>query len=548
MNDKDFDQIFSDKLNEVSEFSGADDNWQKLNFRLDLVPPVPVLPAPPVPTIGWHQGWLYAAMSALAVGNVWLWLQMRDVNRQNEALQKAVATVQANRKDTVYRIDTVYQKVYLIDNQSNSENSRTLTPAEYAALSANRVSQNRVSDAASSQSMESQNLKNQVTIEDKKQQNIDNAHLNRSAKSANIHNNTIAAGSKAIHSIKNVDKIVLNENNSTKSVDKVAANDILNGNPVTKSVDKAVSSNVSNENNSTKSIENTVLATLSKDKKSIENPTSNVVVATDVANSSTPSNTDLATFKAVDASEVQNKILNKTDLLLLPLDSKPLLPIEALEKSVESITVARTMQPIKVKKQHNIFSKLGMPEVNIGIIGAVGRSGKYKTEGWGIGTDIGLSRNWSIVASAEKHEATFEMRDRNKRFHLPNEPAGVPRDRQLMELEGKFKDFRLSLGAKYVFLTHKKFRPYVLAQHVLKIAPPSFVAFKYEKPSGEKEEYFERIEPKSFANIWQVGAGMTGDFNNRVSWNAGLNYMFDFNAANHNINPFTLRAGVYYRL
>ncbi|MEN9612008.1 MAG: hypothetical protein RLZZ628_2822, partial [Bacteroidota bacterium] len=27
MNDKDFDQIFSDKLNEESVFSGADENW-----------------------------------------------------------------------------------------------------------------------------------------------------------------------------------------------------------------------------------------------------------------------------------------------------------------------------------------------------------------------------------------------------------------------------------------------------------------------------------------------------------------------------------------
>jgi hypothetical protein len=541
MNDKDFDQIFSDKLNEVSEFSGADDNWQKLNFRLDLVPPVPapVLPAPPAPRIGWQQGWMYAAMSALTVGNIWLWLQMRDVNRQNEALQKAVAAVQTNRKDTVYRIDTIYQKVYLIDNQSNSELLKSVTPAEYAALSANRVSPNRASDAASSNSIESKNLKNRLSIEDKKQQNIDNSDLNRSAKASN---NTIASGLKSFNTTKKVENVassnISNENNATKSIENVASSNVSNKNNTTKSIESKIETPISNHNDIAKSNPNTLLTPTSNNA---DNAPSN----TFTANASTH---DLAIPKAADGTNEQNNILNKANFVLLPLDFKPLLPVESLEKEQESMSIAGSIQPIKVKKRHNIFPKLSMTEVNIGFVGTVARSGKYKTNGFGIGTDIGLSRNWSVIASAEKHEAHFEMGDRNGRFHLPNEPLGVPRDRRLMELEGNFRDLRLSLGAKYVFLTHKKFRPYVLAQHVWKKAPPSFVAFKYEKPGGDKEEYFEPIERKSFANIWQAGAGITGDINNRFSSYAGLNYMFDFNKANHNTNPVTLRAGIYYRL
>ena len=337
--------------------------------------------------------------------------------------------------------------------------------------------------------------------------------MNGSDKPANAYNNVITENSKTV--------------NPTKSVDKV----------------------VSTENNFSKQTEHGIVTTVSKDIKKVDNST--LIIGTTngtTTNTATPSIADLTPSKMVDAAEIQNNILDKTNLLLLPLATKPLLPIETLEKEHESIRIAGTIKPIKVRKQYNIFSKMSMPEVNIGIVGSVGRLGKYETEGFGIGTDIGLSRNWSIVASAEKHDAHFEMKDKNKRFHLPNEPPGVPRDRQLMELEGVFKDFRLSLGAKYVFLTHKKFRPYVLAQHVWKKAPPSFVAFKYEKPNGDKEDFLERLESKSFANIWQVGTGMTGDFNNRLSWNAGLNYMFDFNATNHNTNPLTLRAGVYYRL
>jgi hypothetical protein len=554
MNDKDFDQIFSDKLNEVSEFSGADDNWQKLKFRLDLAPPVPapVLPAPPAPKIGWQQGWMYAAMSALAVGNVWLWLQMRDVNRQNEALQKAVAAVQTNRKDTVYRTDTIYQKVYLIDSHSNSENLTSVTPAEYAALSAKRASQNRTSDAASSQSIESKNLKNGVSIEDKKQQNINNSDLNRSAKASN---NTIGRGSKPFNTTKNVKNVassnVSNKNDATKNIENIASSNVSNKNDATKSVENIASSNFSNKNNATKSIENKVGTPISNHSdiaKSDPNPTltpisnnaDNSPSNTFVANAPTP---DLATPKADDRTNEQNNILNKTDLVLLPLDLKPLLPVEPLEKEQESMSIAGTIQPIKVKRQYKIFPKLSMPEVNIGLVFA-GMPGKHQTNGFGIGTDIGLSRNWSVIASLEKHEAHFNMGRRDERFEPPPPRPGF----EFTHLEGEFKDFRLCVGTKYVFLTSKKFRPYVLAQHVWKKAPPSFVAFKYQKPTGETDELPQTIESKSFANIWQTGAGVTGDFNNRFSWNAGLNYMFDFNKANHNTNPFTLRAGIYYRL
>jgi hypothetical protein len=530
MNDKDFDQIFSDKLNEESAFSGADDNWQKLNFRLDLVAPVPapVLPAPPAPMIGLHQGWLYAAMSALAVGNVWLWLQMRDVNRQNEALQKVVAVVQTNRKDTVYRIDTIYQKVYLIDNHSNSENLTAVTPAEYAALSAKRVLQNQVSNVASSKSIESKNLKNQVSIEDKKQQIIEKAPLNRSDKVANALNNTIATDSKTLNVTKSGKKVVLNNVSNENKVSKQVENDVANGSDITK-------------NGNT-----TAVTTVSKDTKSVDNPTPNAFVANGTTNSTTPSMTDLANPKTVDANEVQNKILNKADLLLLPLESKPLVAIEVPEKESESIHVAGTMQPIKVKKQHNIFPKMSMPEVNIGIVVA-GMPGKHKTNGFGIGTDIGLSRNWSVIASVEKHEAHFDMGHRDEKFHLPPPPI-VPVGHRLMHLEGEYRDFRLNLGAKYVFLTSKKYRPFVTAQHVWKKAPASVVAFDYEKPTGEINRYVQVVEDKSFANIWQFGAGVTGDFTNRFSWNAGLNYMFDFNKVNRNTNPLTLRASIYYRL
>jgi hypothetical protein len=528
MNDKDFDQIFSDKLNEVSAFSGVDDNWQKLNFRLDLVAPIPapVSPTPPAPTIGWQSRWMYAAMSALTVGNVWLWLQMRDVNHQNEALQKAVTTVQTNHKDTVYRIDTIYQKVYLIDNHSNSESLTTITPTEYAALSTPRVAQNRATDVASSKSLESNHLKNRIAIENKKQQNIDNSYLNSIAKASN---NTIATDSKSFKTEKKVEKGVLSnsstENNITKSVENVAA------------------SNASNSNNTTKSVENNSVAIIfnQNSAKKNDNAASNPLVTS-------AATLDLAIPKTADASESRNPILNKADLVLLPLAFKALSPIEALEKESESIQVAGIIKPIKVKKQYNIFPKWGMPEINIGIIGTASVPSKQPTSGLGLGTDIALSRHWSVIASLEKHESHFNMGHRDNRLHLPAEPPPPGPDFKFTHLEGEFKDFRVSLGAKYVFLTAKKFRPYVSAQHVWKKAPPSFVAFKYQKATGEVDELPQTIESKSFANIWQIGAGMTGDFNSRWSWNVGLNYMFDFNAVNHNTNPLTLRAGVYYRL
>jgi hypothetical protein len=469
---------------------------------------------------------MYAAMSALAVGNVWLWLQMRDVNRQNEALQKAVAAVQSNRKDTVYRIDTVYQKVYLIDNHSNSENLTTITPAEYAALSAPRVAQSRATDAASSKSFESKNLKNRIAIEDKKQQNRDNSYLNPAAKASN---NTIATNSKLLKTEKTVEKVAPSNNsignNTTKSIESVAASKVSIENNTTKSVDNNSVTNVSNQNTT----------------KSVDNAASNTVVA----NAATP---NLAIPKTVDASEIQNNILNKADLVLFPLAFKPILPIEALEKESESIQVAGIIKPIKVKKQYNIFPRLSMPEINIGIIGTASIPSKQPTNGWGLGTDIGLSRSWSVIASVEKHESHFKMGHRDNRLHLPAEPPPPAPGFEFTHLEGEYRDFRASLGIKHVFLTHKKFRPYISAQHVWKKAPPSFVAFKYRKQNGDEDELPQTIESKSFANIWQAGAGMTGDFNHRFSWNASLNYMFDFNAVNHNTNPLTLRAGVYYRL
>jgi hypothetical protein len=543
MNDKDFDQIFSDKLNEESVFSGADENWQKLNFRLDLVPPAPVLPAPPTPTIGWHPSWVYAAMSALAVGNIWLWLQMRDVNRQNKALQKAVTAVQTNRKDTVYRIDTVYQKVYLIGNQSNTEKEGANADAEYATLSMNKVAQNRSEEVVPSKSIESKSLKNKVAIENKKQQNIDYSvlnHPNKVVKTPPLNdNNTITHSLNVAKTAKSADNststIVLNDNN-TNSVDNSNLTVVSKDNPI-KKVDNSIPTVVLNNNN-TNSVDNgaasTFLTTVSKEQKG------NATIGT------TPITTDLTATQTADVLSEQNKILNKANLLLLPLDLKPLLPISSLEKEDESIGAVEMARPIKVKKQR-MLPIWSMPEVNIGVIGTASLPSKQPTNGLGIGTDIGLSRNWSVIASVEKHESHFGMGHRDEKFHLPPEPQ-VPVGHKLVHLEGEFKDFRLNLGAKYVFMTSKKYRPYVTAQHVWKKAPASIVAFDYEKPTGETDRYIQSVDTKSFANIWQVGGGVTGDFNNRFSWNTGLNYMFDFNQANHNINPLTLRAGVYYRL
>jgi hypothetical protein len=509
MNDKDFDQIFSDKLNEESVFSGADDNWQKLNFRLDLVPPALVLPAPPAPTVGWHPRWMYAAMSALAVGNVWLWLQMRDVNRQNETLQKAVAAVQTNRKDTVYRIDTVYQKVYLIGNQSNTESGTANTEAEYATLSANKVAQNRIGEVAPSKSIELKSFKNKVAIENKKQQNIDYSLLNHA--------------DKVLKASSNYNNTITNQLNVAKT---------------TKSVDKSNSTIVSNDNNNTKSVDNGATSTFLTTATNVQKE--NTAIPT------TPIATDLAATKTADVLSEQNKILNKANLLLLPLDLKPLLPIEPLEKENESLGAMEMAHPIRVKKQRMLPS-WSLPEVNIGVIGAASLPSKQLTKGLGIGTDIGLSRNWSIIASVEKHESHFGMGRRDDKIHLPPEPQ-VPVGHKLIHLEGEFRDFRLNLGAKYTFMTSKKYRPYVTAQHVWKKAPASIVTFDYEKPTGETDRYIQSVDTKSFANIWQVGGGLTSDFNNRFSWNAGLNYMFDFNPSNHNTNPLTLRVGVYYRL
>jgi hypothetical protein len=542
MNDKDFDQIFSDKLNEESVFSGADENWQKLNFRLDLVPPAPVLPAPPAPTIGWHPGWVYAAMSALAVGNVWLWLQMRDVNRQNETLQKAVAAVQTNRKDTVYRIDTVYQKVYLIGNQSNTEKEGANTNAEYAALSTSKVAQSHAVEVVPSKLIESKSLKNKVAIENKKQQKIDYSVLNQPnkvVKTPSLNDNNIITKSlnvaKTAKSADNLTStIVLNDNN-TNSVDNSNLTVVSNDNRI-KSIDNSSATVVLNNN--TNSVDNgvasTFLTTVSKEQKE------NATIAT------TPTTTDLTATQTADVLIEQNKILNKANLLLLPLDLKPLLPISSLEKEDESIGAVEMARPIKVKKQR-MLPIWSMPEVNIGVIGTASLPSKQATSGLGIGTDIGLSRNWSVIASVEKHESRFGMGHRDDKFQLPPEPQ-VPVGHKLVHLEGEFKDFRLNLGAKYVFMTSKKYRPYVTAQHVWKKAPASIVAFDYEKPSGETDRYIQSVDTKSFANIWQVGGGVTGDFNNRFSWHAGLNYMVDFNQSNHNINPLTLRAGVYFRL
>jgi hypothetical protein len=543
MNDKDFDQIFSDKLNEESLFSGADDNWQKLNFRLDLIPPAVVVspPAPQVmptaPTIGGHQGWMYAAMSALTVGNVWLWLQMKDVSRQNEGLQKAVSAVQLGRKDTVYRIDTVYQKVYLIGNQSNSGKSVPITQAEYSALS-----------AVSTKSIESKSFKNEVVIDRKNQQNNTHASLNvPQASSKTIYssrNNPLTGTQKSEMTSLTTD----NWGNSAAKKSEMTARTTDNwdnsaakkSEMTTRTTDNwANSAAQTSDLKSTKSVDKTI-ATIVENSipvtKNIDNSNNNAFVTTDASLPKVENNV-----------AEQNNILRKATIVLLPLDSRPLSEVAALTKVRERMSVADAIEPIRVHKRSPLFASMSMPEINLGLVVAAGLPERKSTNGIGIGIEVGLSQHWSLIASGEKHSWHFDMGDKDNKFRLPPEPM-VPNGHKLRRLRGEFKDERLSVGAKYVFLTHKKYRPYVTAQHVWKHAPNSMVDFEYETLTGDNENFKQTLEGQSFTNIWQVGSGVTGDLNRRISWHAGLNYMFDFNKQHSNTAPITLRGGVFYRL
>jgi hypothetical protein len=543
MNDKDFDQIFSDKLNEESLFSGADDNWQKLNFRLDLIPPAVVVspPAPQVmptaPTIGGHQGWMYAAMSALTVGNVWLWLQMRDVSRQNEGLQKAVAAVQMGRKDTVYRIDTVYQKVYLIGNQSNNGKSVPITQAEYSALS-----------AVSAKSIESKSFKNELVIDRKNQQNNTDSPLNvpqTGSKTIYLSRNNPLTGSQ-----KSEMTTLTTDNWGNSAAKKSEMTRITTDNRGNSAAKKSEMTRITTDNRGNSAAKKSDL----KSTKSIDNTISTIVEKSipittkiDNSNNNTFVTTDVSLPKVENNVVEQNNIAKKINIALLSLDSRPLAEVKALTKGRERMSVADAIEPIRIHKRSPLFANWSMPEINLGLVVAAGSPERKPTKGFGIGAEVGLSEHWSVLVSGEKHAAHFEMDDKDKRFRLPPEPI-VPTGHKLRRLRGEFKDERLSVGAKYVFLTHKKFRPYVTAQHVWKHAPNSMVDFEYEKPTGDNENFRQTLEGQSFTNIWQVGSGVTGDLNRRVSWHAGLNYMFDFNKKHNNTTPITLRGGVFYRL
>jgi hypothetical protein len=122
MNERDFDKLFSDKLNEEDKYPNKDSVKRSVFTRLDTT-----LPAGDRQPNFLKSAWLLPFLCLFLAWSGYQFFQIKDLKQENKDLKTAiqkivVAPTMTLKNDTiykstiVYKTDTIYKRVYVIEN------------------------------------------------------------------------------------------------------------------------------------------------------------------------------------------------------------------------------------------------------------------------------------------------------------------------------------------------------------------------------------------------------------------------------------------------
>ncbi len=493
----DFDKIINDRLNEDDGefFPRKEANWDKLSQQLadfDKANPLPKDAPQPVMRPVWKRfAWMSAAAVLVGVSGLLFWHfnEVGSVKQENARLQQEVATLKQdqhsanpetilNRK-VIIQSDTIYQTTKTVVTQSGIANSPDKTPD-----SKSNHSNSTPSVFEEKQSDLDKNKQNSAVVDNKINKSKNETGKNQSPKDAVI------------------------QRKNERQIAEMDKNKVLN----------AVPFDTKNE-------------TLKPQKAQLND---DAVSQTDP--SLTPSS--LETNKAEGLDNKQNTIAispktedveqSKTDVLAFEKAKQDSLTqaLVALQEAKSNAESEQATPPIiKIDKGLKRWRQFLPKGFAVGAHGTYGTvmpeiPGVMATTGKGLSAEVQFAKNISIAVTGDLLKTDFELRERPRRFHLPDAPDPQKPNVELHQIKGAQKSSMLSINAKYVIGEKWWIQPFVTLGHSWLKIDEHAVDFVFKDFSnGQVTLKPTRVNTEKVKDLWQVGVGLEKKINR---WTFGV--------------------------
>lgn len=521
----DFDKIMNDRLNEDDSefFPRREANWEKLSERLadfESANPLPADVPKPVMRPVWRR-WALTSAAAALVGVsgllMWHFNEVKNVEKENSRLQQEVAALKSNQQSA--NSNTVVEQKVIIQTDTIYRTTKTLSNPTEFANSPNKLTKNTLPSANNVNS----NTPSVSPLDFRqKQANTDGNKQNAAIVDNKLKNDKKETGKKESPNdviIQKRNDSQLSEMGNKKVIDAVPfdkKNQPINGQKaqlnegIAHQIDPSVSPSVLEANKANDKINKQNDVAISPktgddsiriDRKNIDNIETVVQTPPSVLPNVSDKKDSLESAKA-DVLAFQKA---KEDSL-----TKARVALQEAKSNAENATPPIVKTDKGLKRLQKFLPK-GFAVGAQGFYGSVMPSipGVMATTGKGISAELALTKNIRLAVSNDWLETHFELRERPRRFHLPDAPDPNKPNVDLHRIKGEQKSRLLSVNAKYVFGDKWFVQPFVSVGHSwLKIQEHSVDFVFRDFTTGNDTPRPAKVEAETFKSLWQAGVGL----------------------------------------
>lgn len=526
----DFDKIINDRLNEDDGefFPRKEANWDKLSQQLadfDKANPLPKDAPQPVMRPVWRRfEWMSAAAVLVGVSGLLFWHfnEVGSFKQENARLQQEVATLKQDQQSAnpetilnrkvIIQSDTIYQTTKTVVTQSGIANRPDKTPD----------SQNNNNNSTPSVFEEKQggldkNKQNAAIVDNKINKSKNETGKNQSPKDAAIQR-------KNERQIAEMDKnkvlnaVPFDTKNETLKPQKAQLNDdaVSQTDPslTPSSLETNKAEGLDNKQNTIAISPKTEEGNVKTDRKNIENIETVTQAPPSVLNPVLDKKEDVEQSK-IDVLAIEKA---KQDSL-----TQALVALQEAKSNTESEQV--TPPIIKTDKGLKRWRQFLPKGFAVGAHGTHGSmmpkiSGVMATTGKGLSAEVQFAKNISVAVTGDLLETHFELRERPRRFHLPDAPDPQKPNVELHQIKGEQKSSMLSINVKYVMSEKWWIQPFVTLGHSWLKIDEHAVNFVYKDFSNGQETLRPaKVNTEKVKDLWQVGVGLEKKINR---WTFGV--------------------------
>jgi hypothetical protein len=547
----DFDKILNDRLNEDDGelFPRREANWEKLTERLTGFEAANPLPKDvPVLRPVWRR-WALAGAAAAVIGIggllMWQFNEVKNMQLANASLQQEVAALKAEQQ-TGNATAKGNQSV----NAQTDAKAKVNQPESKDLNKTNVVQNQKMTNSTPSVSAPVFEQKQVKNTENGQNNAVVETKLNKSKQEV-VKKPTITEG--GIQKRNNSQIVQVEKQKMLENVPFDKIQEPLKGQKtqlkeaVALQTDPSVSESKKADLVENKPLETNIapktgdesIKTDKKDIDKIETVAQNTATQNTESATTTPSNSKVK--DNAETAKTEGSAITKEDKNLVAETSNATPPIVKTDNAWKRI---QKVLSLGFAVGLNGTGASAMPEI----------PGLRATTGKGASATLMLTKNIGLVVQGDLLETHFEMRERPKRFHLPDAPDPKKPNVGLHHIKGEQHSGMLSINAKYVFGEKWWVQPFVTAGHSWLKTDEHDVNFVFrDLTTGEETPSQTKVSTEKNKNLWQVGVGVEKKIR-RWSFGVSAELQKDFSKSADPNSKFIasnfgiLRGGVKYNI